>query len=488
MKERKSAVYLGDTAMYPNTSGITGDFKTLEGEEYYKIHNYDGLPSFFMNIVSSSDHWMYVSSTGGLTAGRINEDNALFPYYTVDKIHENHEFTGALNIFQVKGRDRVQLWEPFSQITAYQTERNLYKSIYGDEIIFQEINHDLSLMFMYSWKVSEKYGFILNSKLQNLGDSEVSIQLLTGLLNLETWGSSADMQRRLSNLLDAYKINELDPSSGLGIFSFSAAITDLAEPSESLKATTVWQHGLMDSKYLLSSLQLEHFRYNGSIAEESRVQGEKGAFLINSSFTMQPEASKQWFVIAEVNQDHSKITGLKSMLETNRNQLSEDLKKDCAETTRNLRKIIGSTDGLQLSNDELSTVHHFANSLYNTMRGGAFYNNYQISKSDFVDYLCVNRKNSADIFSIFIEKMPPAISLPDLLNNAENQKSADLYRLCRQYLPLYFSRRHGDPSRPWNKFTIQLKNDDGSEKLDYQGNWRDIFQNWEALLIISGIH
>ena len=56
-------------------------------------------------------------------------------------------------------------------------------------------------------------------------------------------------------------------------------------------------------------------------------------------------------------------------------------------------------------------------------------------------------------------------------------------RLSAEYLPLKFSRRHGDPSRPWNRFSINLRNeDDGSKILDYQGNWRDIFQNWEALV------
>ncbi len=47
--------------------------------------------------------------------------------------------------------------------------------------------------------------------------------------------------------------------------------------------------------------------------------------------------------------------------------------------------------------------------------------------------------------------------------------------------PLTFSRRHGDPSRPWNQFSIDIKNSNGTNKLNYQGNWRDIFQNWEAL-------
>jgi len=59
------------------------------------------------------------------------------------------------------------------------------------------------------------------------------------------------------------------------------------------------------------------------------------------------------------------------------------------------------------------------------------------------------------------------------------QKKPESY----EYLPVSFSRRHGDPSRPWNVFSIETKNADGSKNFSYQGNWRDIFQNWEALAL-----
>ncbi len=52
---------------------------------------------------------------------------------------------------------------------------------------------------------------------------------------------------------------------------------------------------------------------------------------------------------------------------------------------------------------------------------------------------------------------------------------------CCRYLPLTFSRRHGDPSRPWNRFSIRVRDADGRRLLHHEGNWRDIFQNWEAL-------
>ena len=64
---------------------------------------------------------------------------------------------------------------------------------------------------------------------------------------------------------------------------------------------------------------------------------------------------------------------------------------------------------------------------------------------------------------------------------AREQCDPDLERLAQEYLPLTFSRRHGDPSRPWNDFPIAVRDAAGQPLLDYQGNWRDLFQNWEAL-------
>ncbi|MEM9325605.1 MAG: hypothetical protein AAGA85_08110 [Bacteroidota bacterium] len=72
--------------------------------------------------------------------------------------------------------------------------------------------------------------------------------------------------------------------------------------------------------------------------------------------------------------------------------------------------------------------------------------------------------------------MPTQIS-----NDVSERKVTDIRRLCYEYLPLTFSRRHGDPSRPWNKFSIEVRDEHGAKLRNYQGNWRDIFQNWEAL-------
>jgi len=77
--------------------------------------------------------------------------------------------------------------------------------------------------------------------------------------------------------------------------------------------------------------------------------------------------------------------------------------------------------------------------------------------------------------------LPESIEYAALERKILELNNGNLYRLFLEYLPLTFSRRHGDPSRPWNLFDIKVKDDAGNKLLSYQGNWRDIFQNWEAL-------
>ena len=80
---------------------VAGNYVTLLGELYYCIENYDQMPPFFMSVVSNTDLWMFISSTGGLTAGRQNAESAIFPYETDDKITEGSQTTGPLSIFFV---------------------------------------------------------------------------------------------------------------------------------------------------------------------------------------------------------------------------------------------------------------------------------------------------------------------------------------------------------------------------------------------------
>ena len=258
----KQAIFLGKDKTINQDKEIKGTLVSIDNEVYYKISNSDQMRPFFMSIVSDSNHWMFISSNGGLTAGRKNSEFALFPYYTDDKITESAEITGSKSIFQVLKNNETHLWEPFSDRFAgkYKTTRNLYKNEYGNKVLFEEVNHDLELIFQYQWNSTNTFGFIKKSKLINTSTSKVEINVLDGIQNILPYGVGSDLQNASSNLVDAYKRSELEKSSGLGIYALSAIIVDKAEPSEALKANIVWSLGLENSKHLLSSLQLDSFR------------------------------------------------------------------------------------------------------------------------------------------------------------------------------------------------------------------------------------
>ena len=452
----------------------------LNNESFFKISNIQDMRPFFMSIVSDSNHWMFLSSNGGVSAGRKNSEYSLFPYYTDDKITESSDITGSKSIFWVDGK---HLWEPFSirQQGLYKTTRNLYKNTYGNKVVFEEVNHDLSLTYRYEWNSSDIYGFIKKTTLKNNADVAVTVNALDGIQNVLPYGVPSDTQTRVSNLVDAYKRNQLEKDYGLGIYALSAIIVDKAEPSEALKANTVWSHGLENAKYLVSSLQLDRFRNNAEVNEEEDVKAEKGAYFVNTQFTLNGHSDKDWAIVANVNQDHADVIKLMHQIKSD-SQIDVAIDKDISAGTEKLIKLNASSDALQLTNDNQRDTRHFANTLFNIMRGGIFDNNYNIESWDFKNYISkANKKVYAKAGKI-LNDLPEKFSLFHLRDLAYASDDKNFRRLCLEYMPLKFSRRHGDPSRPWNKFSINTRNEiDGSKVLDYEGNWRDIFQNWEAL-------
>ncbi|SNT34582.1 hypothetical protein SAMN05421640_3430 [Ekhidna lutea] len=477
-------IFIKELAFAKSTSDIVGEFVRIGESEFYKIENYDRMRPFFLSLVSHSDHWLFISTTGGLTAGRKNSESALFPYYTDDRIRDDFEATGSKTILRVERQDKQLLWEPFSNRYdgVYNTQRNLYKNRTGSKLIFEELNEDLQLTFQYSWSFSEKFGFVKKSKLINWSHSEQVVEVLDGIQNILPYGVGSALQASASNLVNAYKKNELHEETGLGLFMLSAIIVDKAEPSEALKTTTVWSTGLTRDRMLLSSLQLDKFRRGEELTNEVDVRAERGAYFINTSISLNPNSDHSWMIIAEVNQDHADVFQLIHRL-GDENSMSEAVVADRQRNRAKLLQLVGKADGLQLTNDTLSVARHYSNVLFNIMRGGIFDEDYNVEKSDFNQFVEIVNKKVFNSNKGFLEALPPVSNYNNLLLEAERSGDSDLLRICKEYLPLTFSRRHGDPSRPWNKFTIATKDEDGNKLREYEGNWRDIFQNWEALAV-----
>ena len=478
----KKDLYLGDSLINSSDLNIEGKEVVIKNENFYKISNVNKMRPFFMSIVSAYDHWLFISSTGALSAGRKNSNNALFPYYTDDKISESHDVTGSKSIFHVNKNNKEYLWEPFTKTSdfIYQNERNLYKNLRGNKVIFEEINNDLGLKFSYQWTTCDKYGFIKTSSIKNLNNEDISITLVDGFQNILPWGLDESIQNNTSNLADAYKRNELDEDSKIGIFALSATIVDRAEPSEALKSNIVFHLGLDNCKVLLSSQQLDKFRKGHDVNQEIDVKAEKGAYFIHSSISLKENEKQEWLFVGDINKSSSDIVALKENIVNN--NLIEDINQEILNSSNELYKLVGSSDGIQLSSDRRRNIRHFANTLFNIMRGGIFDKDYLVEKNDFIKYLDNASKKCGHEMSSIISEWPDHFDLHFLRDSINQSNSKVFKRLATEYLPIKFSRRHGDPSRPWNKFSINTRDDITGEKvLDYQGNWRDIFQNWEAL-------
>jgi hypothetical protein len=465
-----------------HSDDASGGFVMRDGETWYRIADYDRMAPFFMTLVSGFDHWFFLSSTGGLTCGRRDPDNALFPYTTDDKIHDADATTGPQTVLRVHGAGGVTLWRPFARLyPARIIERNLYKNRIGNRLVFEEVNAGLGLAFGYSWSTGERFGFIRKAWLRNTGEQTLGVDVLDGLRNLLPWGVSQAMQSARSTLVDAYKQAEACRDLPAAVYSLSSIPSDRAEPSEALKATVAWAAGLDRPDVLLSESQVTGFGQGPPIRGERVSRGKRGAFFVHAQLELKASAVHEWYLAADVEQGPARLPALLADLKAGIG--ADALEADIAAGSRRLLRLAGAADGCQRSADLLITTRHFSNTVFNIMRGGTFQDGYRFPLADFLQFADRWCRGSGGRFEALLPRADERTTRAAVLAAARAGGDADLERIALEYLPLEFSRRHGDPSRPWNRFTIDIRDADGSPRLNYEGNWRDIFQNWEALAI-----
>ena len=453
---------------------VKGRFVKIDGREFYEIENYDALDPFLFTLAASNDIWIYLSSNGAVTAGRVSAEKAFFPYLTEDRLYHCTD-TGSKTVIRTVKNGRTVLWQPFtsSVIENYSVTRNLYKSVMGNEAVFEEINHDLGITFRYGWQSCEKYGIVRTASI--LSDSDADVEIIDGMLNILPYGIRSSFQLELPCLGDAYKSSEII-GDHTAVYSLTSAINDKPNPEEMLRCNIAW--AIADFKYdiYLHEKALKQFVEN-RLEKSSASFGERGAFLMHFPLSLKGGKKVEWRNIADVGlsqYDVSVILGGISL---------DDVKTDLARSERDLRGIIAKADGLQCTGNRTSSVHHMSNVTFNNMRGGLFLNGYNIDKSDFIGFV---KSRNEEVYADnrdFFNAVPEKTTIQKLKEKAADSGNPDLIRLCYEYVPISFSRRHGDPSRPWNTFSIVLKDENGKPRTNYEGNWRDIFQNWEAMCL-----
>lgn len=467
-----------------STGDVTGRLVGREGDsdEAYRIDGVEHLAPFLMSVVSASDHWLYLSSTGGLTAGRTDASRCLLPYETDDRLHLGHGVTGPFTLIRAWTTEHEPtLWEPFDDRgLARGRRRSITKSVLGTWVELEEVDETLGLGLRVRLCTSDQFGFVRAVELRRLpGSPVVRADVLDGLLNLMPDGVPLGAQQATSCLVDAYKRGELDAETGLGLFSLEARLSDRAEPAESLRANVVWSTGMRDADVLLSTAQLRAFREGRPVRGEQLSTGRRGAYLVHAHLDLEAKPTVRWQLVADVHLGHVEVEALRALIRSG-DDLEARIDADVAQGDRALLLNVASADGLQCTADRVATAHHFANVLFNNMRGGVFDREHRAPPADLARFIEARNRTVFATHAAWLAALGE-IDHAELLDAAAAAGDPHLLRLCYEYLPLTFSRRHGDPSRPWNRFSIRVKNPDGTRLLSYEGNWRDIFQNWEAL-------
>ena len=464
----------------------SGGFVTLDGDAYYRIAAYDRMRPFFMSLATDTDLWMFVASGGGLTCGRVDAGGALFPYDTVDRLHDAHHHTGPITLLRLTGEDgRAVLWQPFAERhdLGDGRERNLYKSTGGDRLVFEEIDHGLGLAVRAAWAGCDEFGWVRTVTVENRRAERRAIEVLDGLRNVLPFGADLALYQQASTLVDAYKQTEADPRTGLAVFALSSGITDRPEAAEVLRANTVWCTGLEGCDIHLSGDAVSAFRRGERPLPQCDQRGGRGNYLVTATLELDAAASRSWRLVADAGRDQVQIAQLRARLLAGADDHEAEIDGALRRAGDNLRRYVASADGVQVGADQATVAHHHANVLFNCMRGGVFADNHTVAAADFAAFLRVHDTVVAGRRAAEVAALPATLPVSDLVAAAAATGDADFERLALEFLPLHFSRRHGDPSRPWNRFAIRVRDHVGGKVLRYEGNWRDIFQNWEALCV-----
>ena len=464
-------------------AALADGFALLEGEPCAVVREFDQLAPFLVNLPTDTDLWMFVSSAGGLTAGRRDPDGALFPYETVDRLHDAHLHSGPVTLLRVRRRGaRAETWAPFAPRDALEArfERALYKSVTGCQLTFVERDLETGLELRCRWAGSDATGWVRTATLENHGEHALALEVLDGLRNLLPSGAPLTLYQHSSCLVDAYKRVEVDPETGIGIVSLSAGISDRPEPVEVLRATTVWCCGLPRARLSVSATALASFRRGEMPAVEPLSTGRRAHFIATAALALAPGARVRWHLATDTCRSHAEVEALRARL-LRGGDLDAWIEGELRRANGNLRRIIASADGLQLTGREDACAHHFANVLFNCLRGGVFALDHRLPGPDFAAFVRTRDHALAERCAALLAALPATIEIGELHALTAASHDPALRRLGLEYLPLYFGRRHGDPSRPWNRFTIDVRHADGSRALRFEGNWRDVFQNWEAL-------
>lgn len=462
-----------------STHSPTGRFIESRGRWLYEIEHADAMAPFLMTVVGDTDLWMFLSSCGAFTAGRVEPDRCLFPYETDDRLHELGGIAGPVTMVRfADGR----LWQPLrARPDGARVSRVLRRSLVGDQVEFEETDEQSGLIFRVELGLSDAFGVVRRCELcAPPQGAPIECELIDGYVHVMPAGVPLSLQQVMSTLVDGYKRSERVSEHGPTVYALEAMISDRPEAIEALRVNVLWHIGLDDATVSLSDDAIRAFASGEAARGESLVLGRRGAYLCRSFVRLTPGGSERWCIVGDVHLDHSAVADLGRKIRSGAGLLDQ-IDRSLEQDHERLARLLDGADGAQATADISACAAHRSNVLFNAMRGGIPLDEYAVDAKSFRRFVHARHSAIGARHDAFLAGLKGPLSVETLPEVVRAAGCPQLVRLALEYLPLTFGRRHGDPSRPWNRFRIQVRDGSGARVSGYEGNWRDIFQNWEAM-------
>ena len=390
--------------------GVTGGLVTLDGVDHYRIDGVEEMSPFLMTVVSDADLWMFVSSTGALTAGRIDADHALFPYETDDRIHRSAGITGPITLISRTVDGERELWQPFARVPIAGCRRSIAKSVLGDRLVFEERHPSWGSTFRATWAPSDTYGWVRTVELRHddaPAGGRTEYDVLDGLLDVMPAGVDASTEQIRSNLVNAYKRSETGPWGPLAVYSLESLISDRAEPVEALTATVVWSTGLGEADLLLDEGAVDDMIAGRPAAPVTLVTGRPGAYLLRGGVSVSKSEPASWTIVADTGLDHTGVTAAVDAARSN--DALERVTQDVALGSERLRQLLSDADAFQHTGDRIADAHHLSNVLFNCMRGGVFPFGTAVPVDDFAAFVADRNRDVSTRHDDWIRRLGPSV-------------------------------------------------------------------------------
>ncbi len=202
--------------------------------DVYKIEGYDELPAFSSFLPGLAGKkgiplWVYYTNRGqGVNSfGIHHKNNAIMEFNPANTAYENTPIKGFRTFIKCNGR----FYEPFREYQSM-AERNLY--IRKNSFWIEEINHEhkLAIRVKYFILPNNSIGALVRKvEIENLDKEEKRIELLDGLPKIIPYGLTNGQYKEMSNLFKSWtEIKNIE--EGAPFYTMRASTDDSAEVSE----------------------------------------------------------------------------------------------------------------------------------------------------------------------------------------------------------------------------------------------------------------